>query len=71
MTSDVYSEAIRFEEQDLNDFSSASGDVNPLHLSPDYASRTAYGQPVVFGALEEQWHVLGEPLFLAGFAISL
>jgi NAD(P)-dependent dehydrogenase (short-subunit alcohol dehydrogenase family)/acyl dehydratase len=42
---------IRFSEEDLQLFSAASGDRNPLHLSPEYASHTAYGQPVVFGAL--------------------
>ncbi len=42
---------IRFSEQDLTLFSEASGDRNPLHMSASYASRTAYGQQVVFGAL--------------------
>jgi NAD(P)-dependent dehydrogenase (short-subunit alcohol dehydrogenase family)/acyl dehydratase len=40
-----------FTEQDVAVFSDASGDRNPLHLSYDYARRTAYGQPVVFGCL--------------------
>ena len=43
--------AISFTEQDLAAFSDASGDRNPLHLSLEYARRTAYGQPVVFGCL--------------------
>ncbi len=42
---------IRFAQEDLEIFSRASGDFNPLHLSEPYASRTAYGEPVVFGAL--------------------
>jgi NAD(P)-dependent dehydrogenase (short-subunit alcohol dehydrogenase family)/acyl dehydratase len=42
---------ISFTEQDLTVFSEASGDRNPLHLSQDYARRTTYGQPVVFGCL--------------------
>lgn len=42
---------IRFSEEDLSLFSAVSGDRNPLHLSPQYAERTAYGQRVVFGAL--------------------
>ncbi len=42
---------IRFSEQDLQLFSAASGDRNPLHMSPSYASQTAYGQQVVFGGL--------------------
>jgi acyl dehydratase len=43
--------AISFTEQDLEAFSEASGDRNPLHLSHQYARRTPYGQPVVFGCL--------------------
>ena len=42
---------IRFHEEDLTLFCQASGDHNPLHLREDYASRTAYGQRVVYGAL--------------------
>jgi NAD(P)-dependent dehydrogenase (short-subunit alcohol dehydrogenase family) len=42
---------VRFQEEDLTLFSAASGDRNPLHMSPEYASKTPYGQRVVFGAL--------------------
>jgi NAD(P)-dependent dehydrogenase (short-subunit alcohol dehydrogenase family)/acyl dehydratase len=42
---------ISFTEQDVALFSQASGDRNPLHLSAEYARRTPYGQPVVFGCL--------------------
>ena len=45
------SPALAFTEQDLLLFRDASGDRNPLHLSPEYARSTAYGQPVVFGCL--------------------
>ena len=44
-------ETVRFSEEDLHLFSAASGDRNPLHLSREYASRSAYGERVVFGAL--------------------
>lgn len=43
--------SVSFTEQDVAAFSDASGDRNPLHLSRDYARRTPYGQPVVFGCL--------------------
>ena len=43
--------SFRFTEEDLALFADASGDKNPLHLSAAYASRTAYGERVVFGAL--------------------
>jgi NAD(P)-dependent dehydrogenase (short-subunit alcohol dehydrogenase family) len=42
---------VRFSEEDLILFSELSGDRNPLHLSVEYASRNAYGERVVFGAL--------------------
>jgi NAD(P)-dependent dehydrogenase (short-subunit alcohol dehydrogenase family)/acyl dehydratase len=43
--------SISFTKQDLAAFSEASGDRNPLHLNPEEARRTPYGQPVVFGCL--------------------
>src|SRR5580700_1714279 len=43
--------SVSFTEQDLAVFSEASGDRNPLHLSREYARRSPYGQPVVFGCL--------------------
>lgn len=43
--------SISFSEQDLEVFSDASGDRNPLHLCKDYARRTPYGQQVIFGCL--------------------
>ena len=43
--------SVSFAEQDVAAFSDASGDRNPLHLSHNYARRTPYGQPVVFGCL--------------------
>lgn len=42
---------VSFAKDDVALFSDASGDRNPLHLSPDYARGTPYGQPVVFGCL--------------------
>ena len=42
---------IFFTEKQVALFSRASGDVNPLHVSRQYASKTSFGQPVVFGCL--------------------
>ncbi|HEX6288923.1 MAG TPA: SDR family NAD(P)-dependent oxidoreductase [Herpetosiphonaceae bacterium] len=42
---------LRFSDDDLACFSAASHDRNPLHLSAEYARKTAYGRPVVFGIL--------------------
>jgi NAD(P)-dependent dehydrogenase (short-subunit alcohol dehydrogenase family) len=42
---------IRFTPPDLELFSKASHDRNPLHLSDEYARRTPYGGRIVFGVL--------------------
>jgi hypothetical protein len=42
---------VRFTTQDLELFSAASHDRNPLHISEEYARTTPYGEPVVFGIL--------------------
>jgi NAD(P)-dependent dehydrogenase (short-subunit alcohol dehydrogenase family) len=42
---------VRFSAGDLELFAGASYDRNPLHLLPDYARRTPYGQRVVYGIL--------------------
>jgi NAD(P)-dependent dehydrogenase (short-subunit alcohol dehydrogenase family)/acyl dehydratase len=38
-------------QSDMELFSKVSHDVNPLHMNSDYARRTAFGRPVVFGIL--------------------
>lgn len=42
---------ICFSQSDLETFSRASHDFNPLHLSAEYAHKTPFSQPVVFGVL--------------------
>ena len=42
---------IQFSWEDLELFSAASHDRNPLHVSASYARKTPYGEPVVFGVL--------------------
>jgi len=42
---------IHFDREDLDLFSAASHDRNPLHLSEAYARKTVHGEPVVFGIL--------------------
>lgn len=42
---------IRFSRDELELFSAASGDRNPLHVSDEYAYKTALGRLVVFGVL--------------------
>ena len=42
---------LRFARADLAAFSRASGDRNPLHIDPDFARRSAFGECVAPGAL--------------------
>lgn len=43
--------SVSFTSDDMRLFSAASYDNNPLHMSADYARRTPFGEPVVFGIL--------------------
>jgi len=43
--------ALRVSPTDMELFARASGDVNPLHVSAEYARRTPFGEPVVYGVL--------------------
>jgi acyl dehydratase len=38
-----------FLEDDVNTFGNLSGDVNPLHMDDDFASKTPFGRRVVHG----------------------
>jgi 3-hydroxybutyryl-CoA dehydratase len=38
-------------ERDIQLFAAVSGDVNPLHLDPDYAATTAFGERIAHGML--------------------
>lgn len=38
-------------ETDVKDFAKLSGDYNPLHNDPKYASSTEFGEPIVPGML--------------------
>jgi NAD(P)-dependent dehydrogenase (short-subunit alcohol dehydrogenase family) len=42
---------ITFKRSDIELFAKLSHDVNPLHVRPDYARRTPFGQCVVYGIL--------------------
>lgn len=42
---------LRLTSADVELFAAASGDHNPLHVSPGYARATAFGQPIAHGVL--------------------
>ena len=42
----------RVSSEDVAAFAALSGDHNPLHTNPSYASATNYGRPVVHGAFQ-------------------
>ena len=46
-----FQHTVRFSPEDLDLFRDASGDRNPIHCSSDYASRTVYGERLVYGVL--------------------
>lgn len=39
------------EQRHIQLFAAATGDVNPVHLDPDYAASTPFGEPVAHGML--------------------
>jgi acyl dehydratase len=41
----------KFSGDDVRDFARISGDMNPIHLDPETASRSIFGKPVVHGML--------------------
>lgn len=42
-------------EDEVSAFAKLTGDYNPLHLDPDFADRTAFKKPVVYGMLSASY----------------
>ncbi len=42
---------LRLTREDVERFAAESGDHNPLHVCPEYARATAFGQPIAHGVL--------------------
>jgi len=53
-----------FTMDDVLAFATLSGDMNPIHLDPEYARRTPFGRPIVHGILTASLlsNLLGEEL---------
>jgi acyl dehydratase len=43
--------ARRISAQDIESYASLTGDYNPLHLDAEFAARTHFGHPIVYGTL--------------------
>ncbi len=48
---DVYSKKRAFSQEDFDAFAWLSGDDNPIHVDPAFASRTRFGHTVAHGML--------------------
>jgi 3-hydroxybutyryl-CoA dehydratase len=47
---DTHTFSRHISADDVRLFAEVSGDDNPLHLDPEYAATTPFGQPIVHGA---------------------
>jgi acyl dehydratase len=48
---DTYVHEFSFSQEDVNKFAEVTGDKNPVHLNPDYASKTMFRRPIMHGML--------------------
>lgn len=48
---DTYEHQFEFQQSDVIKFAEASGDINPIHLDPNFASKSIFGRTIVHGFL--------------------
>ena len=48
---DTHSSKRFISEADVQGFADVTGDDNPIHLDPEYAKNTRFGEPIVHGVL--------------------
>lgn len=46
-----YTHEVTFSQEQVEDFARITGDNNPIHINPEYASKTIFGRPIVHGFL--------------------
>ena len=46
---DTYTEKVRYTQANVDTFAQISGDNNPIHISPEYASKSIFGRCIVHG----------------------
>ena len=43
---DTYEHQFEFQQSDVIKFAEASGDINPIHLDPNFASKSIFGRTI-------------------------
>lgn len=46
---DTYTEKVRYTQTNVDTFAQISGDNNPIHINPEYASKSIFGRCIVHG----------------------
>lgn len=46
---DTYTEKVRYTQANVDTFAQISGDNNPIHINPEYASKSIFGRCIVHG----------------------
>ena len=58
----TYSHEFKFSQDEVNRFAEVTGDLNPVHINPDFAANTIFKKPVMHG-------MLGAALFSKVFGV--
>ncbi len=72
MTQRHVTDWVRIDQSRTEAYAALTGDMNPIHLDPDFAATTPVGRPIAHGtlslarALSELRRFVGETAFLAG-----
>ncbi len=50
-TGDVFTHEFQFSQKGVEEFARVTGDNNPVHIDPEYASKTMFKRPIMHGML--------------------